>query len=239
MKLDVLVISAHPDDLELSCGGTVVSLIATGYKVGALDLTRGEMGTRGSAELRAAEAEASSGILGLSVRENAGLPDVFFQDNKDSQLVVAGYIRKYQPEIVIANAIDDRHPDHPKGARLASDACFIAGLSKVSISSSDGKELAAWRPAAIYHYIQSKNISPDFIVDISEAWETKLSAIKCFKSQFFDPSSTEPETYISRPQFLEFIEARCKEWGHAIGRNYGEGFTVERNIGIKNLFDLI
>lgn len=237
-KLDALVISAHPDDMELSCSGTVASLVSEGYKVGALDMTRGELGTRGNEEIRAKEADAATGILGLTLRENAGLPDGFFANDKESQVAIAGYIRKYQPAIVITNAIEDRHPDHGKASGLTSDACFIAGLSKLPITVND-ETLKPWRPAAVYHYIQSNYIVPDLIVDISNFWDVKLESIKAFKSQFYDPNSNEPDTYISSPHFLEFIEARCKQWGQAIGTNYGEGFTVERHIGVRNLFDLI
>ena len=238
MKLDVLVISAHPDDMELSCSGTVASLISDGYKVGAVDITRGELGTRGTEEIRAAEAAKATEILGLTARENAGLPDGFFTNDKESRIAIAGYIRKYQPSIVIANAIEDRHPDHGKASGLTTDACFMAGLSKVPITV-EGNSLSPWRPNAVYHYIQSNYIVPDLIVDISRFWDKKLAAMKAFKSQFYDPNSKEPDTYISSPQFLEFIEARCRQWGQAIGTSYGEGFTVERHIGVKNLFDLI
>ena len=238
MKLDVLVISAHPDDLELSCSGTVASLVSKGRKVGAVDITRGELGTRGTEEIRAAEAEEATRILGITVRENAGLPDGFFMNNKESQIAIARFVRKYQPEIVISNAIEDRHPDHGRAARLTSDACFIAGLARVPIPDRNAS-LAPWRPKAVYHYIQSNYIVPDLIVDISGFWEIKLASMRAFKSQFYDPESDEPETYISSPHFLKFIEARCRQWGHAIGAEYGEGFTVERHIGVRDLFDLI
>ncbi len=238
MKLDVLAVGAHPDDTELGCSGTLASLTSRGYMVGVLDLTRGEMGTRGSAELRFQESEQARKIIGVEVRDNAGLPDVYFQNNLENQVLIAGYIRKYRPEILITCAIKDRHPDHGKASQLINDAWFIAGLSKLKINH-ENKEQAPWRPSVIYHYIQSQYIVPDFIVDITDFWELKINAIKAYKSQFYDPSSKEPETYISQPQFLEFIEARCMQWGQAIGTRYGEGFTVERHVGVKNLFDLI
>lgn len=238
MKLNVLVIASHPDDAELSCSGTIAVLISKGYKVGLLDLTRGELGTRGTPDTRALEADEASKILQLSIRENAGLEDGFFQPTRENLIHVAVFIRQYRPDIVLTNAIDDRHPDHGRGSRLVVDACFISGLTKVT-SKLNGQLQSAWRPKAVYHYIQSKYIVPDIIVDISDFWEVKLASIRAFRSQFFDPGSKEPETYISQPQFLKFIEARCLQWGHAIGVNYGEGFTVDRHIGVKNLLDLI
>ncbi|MDN5204908.1 bacillithiol biosynthesis deacetylase BshB1 [Fulvivirgaceae bacterium BMA10] len=239
MKLDVLVLAAHPDDAELSCSGTILSHIDQGKKVGIVDLTRGEMGTRGTPEIRMQEAEASSKILGLSARENLGLEDVHFTVDKEHKLEVVKMIRKYQPEIILANAISDRHPDHAKGAKLASEANFMAGLKMIETTSDDGIEQDAWKAKVIYHYVQNNYIVPDLVVDISPYWEKKLASIKAFKSQFYDPNSTEPESFISSAEFLEFIEARAKEYGHSIGVKYGEGFTVERNIGVSNLFDLI
>ncbi len=237
MKLDLLVLAAHPDDAELGAGATIAKHVALGYKVGIIDFTRGELGTRGTPETRSQEAAESAKILGVSVRDNLGLRDGFFQNNQESQLAVIRAIRKYQPEIVIANAITDRHVDHGKGASLAYDACFLSGLSKIETSDENGKQ-ALWRPQMVYHYIQSLLIEPDLIVDVSDHWETKMRAIKAFKTQFFDPNSSEPETYISKPGFLKMIEARGIEFGHAIGATYGEGFTVRRYPGIKNLFDI-
>jgi len=239
MKLDILVIAAHPDDAELGCGGTIAKHTAQGKKVGILDLTRGELGTRGTVQSRQAEATASSNILGVSVRENLGLQDGFFQNDSVSQLKIIGVIRKYQPDIVLANAISDRHIDHGKGASIAYDSCFLSGLSKIVSQDEQGKQQNAWRPSAVYHYIQSQLLHPDFVVDISGYWEKKLEAIRAFKTQFFDPQSTEPETYISKPGFLKMIEARAIEFGHAIGSSHGEGFTVRRYPGIRSLFDLI
>lgn len=235
MKLDILVFSSHPDDAELSCSGTIALHVAKGKKVGVVDLTRGELGTRGSIELREKEALSASKILGLKVRENLELADGFFQINKESLLKVANCIRKYQPEIILANAVNDRHPDHGKGAKLVEEACFYSGVKRVETVNA----FAPWRPSALYHYIQSNYIEPDFVVDISNFWHIKEKSIRAFKSQFYHPNSKEPETYISKPGFLEFLMSRSKMWGQAIGVKYGEGFTINRKIGVKNLFDLI
>ncbi|EOZ98983.1 LMBE-RELATED PROTEIN [Indibacter alkaliphilus LW1] len=237
MKLDILVIAAHPDDAELACSGTIAAHIAKGYKVGILDLTKGEMGTRGTPETRLKESSSASQILGLSMRENLGFRDVFFEDDEKHYLAIVKYIRKYQPEIVLANAVSDRHPDHGKGGLVASKACFISGLRKVS-TLWDGNDQAAWRPKFIYHYIQNNYIKPDFVVDVSAFWEKKMESIQAFKSQFYDPDSKEPESFISSSGFLDFIEARGREFGHSINVKYGEGFTVERMIGIEDIFDL-
>jgi N-acetylglucosamine malate deacetylase 1 len=239
MKLDLLVMVAHPDDAELGCGGTIAKHVATGKKIGVIDFTRGELGTRGTFETRQKEAADSAKILGLSVRENLGLKDGFFQNDPESQLKVIRAIRHYRPEIVITNAIYDRHIDHGKGASLGYDACFLSGLAKIETVDESGRRQEAWRPSAVYHCIQSQFIEPDFIVDITDYWNIKMEAIKAFKTQFFDPQSKEPETYISKPGFLKMIEARAIEYGHAIGTTYGEGFTVRRFIGVKNLFDLL
>ena len=237
MKLDILVIASHPDDAELGCGGTILKHISAGKKVGIVDLTRGELGTRGTPKMREEEAANSAKILGVSVRENLNLSDGFFRNDKESQLKVIQTVRKYKPEIVLANAIYDRHPDHGRGAELIYEACFYSGLTKISTSDS-GIEQEAWRPKMIYHFIQSQFLKPDFIVDVSEFWEKKMESILAFKSQFHDPSSTEPETYISNAGFLKMIESRGTELGHAIGAKYGEGFTVRRTIGVNNLFDI-
>lgn len=236
-KLDVLVIAAHPDDAELGCSGTIASHIAKGYKVGIVDLTHGEMGTRGTPEIRLQEAEEAGRILGLSARENLGFKDIYFKDDEAHQLELIKIIRKYQPEIVLANAITDRHPDHGKGASLASNACFMSGLRKIE-TECDGLFQQAWRPKFVYHYIQNNYIEPDFIVDISAHWDTKVASIMAFKSQFYDPSSQEPASFISSPEFLPFVESRSREFGHRIMVKYGEGFTVERFLGVDNLFDL-
>jgi bacillithiol biosynthesis deacetylase BshB1 len=237
MKLDILAIASHPDDAELSCSGTLAAHVAKGYKVGILDLTRGEMGTRGTPELRLRESDAASEVLQLSMRENLGFDDVFFMDDKAHHMEIVKVIRKYKPEIILANAIRDRHPDHGKSASAASKACFISGLRKAE-TILDGEAQAPWRPKFVYHYIQNNYIEPDFIFDISDFWEIKLASIKAFKSQFYDPHNTEPESFISNPKFMDFIEARAKEMGHRILVNYGEGFTVERILGVNDLFDL-
>lgn len=238
MKLDILAIAAHPDDIELACSGTLASHRDMGYKVGILDLTKGEMGTRGTAEIRMQESDASAKILGLSARENLGFKDIYFEDNLDHQTAIAKVIRKYKPEIVLANAIRDRHPDHGKGGSLASHACFISGLRKLE-TELEGVPQEVWRPKFVYHYIQNEYIEPDLVVDISDYWETKKESILAFKSQFHNPDSNEPESFISRPDFLDFIEARSRETGHKINVKFGEGFTVERVAGVKDLFNLI
>ena len=238
MKLDILVMAAHPDDAELGCGGTIAKFISEGYKVGVVDLTQGELGTRGTPELRKSEAEEAAKILGLSIRENLYLADGFFRNAKEDQLTIVKTVRKFQPEIILANAVYDRHPDHGRGAELIFNGSFLAGLAKVE-TKLDGKSQQAWRPKNIYHFIQSQALQPDFIIDISAHWETKQKAIRAYKSQFYDPNSSEPETYISNPGFLRMIEARAIEHGHAIGVKFGEGFTVRRPMGVKNLFDLI
>lgn len=236
-KLDILVIAAHPDDAELGCSGTIAAHVAQGKKVGIVDLTKGEMGTRGTPELRIQEANDAAKILGLSARENLGFEDVFFKDDKAHQHELIKVIRKYQPEIVLANAISDRHPDHGKGASLATHACFMSGLRKIE-TEIDGVTQEPWRPKYVYHYIQNNYIQPDFIFDISDYWETKVASIMAFKSQFYDPKSQEPASFISSPEFLPFIESRAREFGHRILTKYGEGFTVERFIGVTDLFDL-
>lgn len=236
-KLDILVIAAHPDDAELGCSGTIAAHIAKGHKVGIIDLTLGEMGTRGTPEIRLKESMIASGILNLTNRENLGFKDIYFKNDEEHQHRLIEMIRKYQPNIVLANAIQDRHPDHGKGASLASDACFMSGLRKIE-TIYNGENQAPWRPKFVYHYIQNNFIEPDFIMDITPFWDIKLQSIMAFKSQFHDPSSQEPQSFISDPNFLPFIEARAREFGHRINVRYGEGFTVERFLGIENLFDL-
>jgi bacillithiol biosynthesis deacetylase BshB1 len=233
MKLDILVIAAHPDDAELGCGGTILKHVAMGHKVGVVDLTRGELGTRGTPEIREKEAADSAKVLGLSVRENLGLPDGFFKNEKEHQLEVVKAIRKYQPDIVLANARYDRHPDHGRGSELAFEACFLSGLAKVSTGQTP------WRPHVMYHYIQSQFLTPDFVVDVSDFWDKKIEAIRSFRTQFYDPNSQEPDTFISSPAFMKLVESRGHEYGHGIGVKYGEGYTVRRFIGVKALTDMI
>lgn len=237
MKLDILVIAAHPDDAELACSGTILAHVAKGYRVGILDLTKGEMGTRGTPEIRMMESEAATKIMQLSARENLGFKDVYFKDDEWHQLEIIKIIRKYQPEIVLANAVSDRHPDHGKGSELASKACFMSGLRRIE-TELDGEAQLAWRPKFVYHYIQNNYIKPDFVVDITPFWGKKVESIRAFKSQFYDPNSKEPQSFISSEEFLDFIEARAREFGHSIMVKYGEGFTVERMIGVDDLFDL-
>ena len=228
MKLDILVMAAHPDDAELSCSGTILKHIAAGKKVGIVDFTRGELGTRGTPEIRLQESADATKILGLHARENLGIRDGFFRNDEETQLKLIEVIRKYQPEVVLANALEDRHPDHGKGAQLAIDACFLSGLRQIKTG-----DLPAWRPTQLYHYIQDRYLEPDFVVDISAHWDQKESAIRAFKSQFFDPSSTEPASYISSPDFLHFIQARAMEMGHKIGVKYGEGFQSQGPMEVK------
>ncbi|MFL0162941.1 bacillithiol biosynthesis deacetylase BshB1 [Aquirufa salirivi] len=232
MKLDILVMAAHPDDAELACSGTIVSQIQQGKKVGIVDFTRGELGTRGTPEIRIAESAASTAILGIHARENLGIRDGFFRNDEESQLKLIQVIRKYQPDIVLANALEDRHPDHGKGAQLAIDACFLSGLRKIETQDEQGNSQAAWRPKHVFHYIQDRYINPDFVIDISAHWDIKEQSIRAFKSQFFDPNSTEPDSYISSPDFLEFIRARSMEMGHKIGVKYGEGYQSQRTMGL-------
>ncbi|MDN5210489.1 bacillithiol biosynthesis deacetylase BshB1 [Fulvivirgaceae bacterium BMA12] len=238
MKLDMLVFAAHPDDAELACSGTIISHINQGKKVGIVDFTRGELGTRGNPKIRMQEAQKAAEILGLSVRINLGFEDIYFKNDKEHQLEVVKMIRKFQPDVVLANAVEDRHPDHPKASQLTVQACFMAGLKKIE-TRLDGEDQSAWRPGSVYHYIQSNFISPDIIVDVSDYWEQRMASVKAFKSQFFDPDSKESETYISSAQFLQLLEARATDFGKSIGVKYGEGFTVDKNIGIKSLFHLL
>ncbi len=230
MKLDILVMAAHPDDAELSCAGTILKHIAAGKKVGIVDFTRGELGTRGTPEIRLQESADATKILGLHARENLGIRDGFFRNDEETQLKLIEVIRKYQPDIVLANALEDRHPDHGKGAQLAIDACFLSGLRQIKTG-----DLPAWRPAQVYHYIQDRYLEPDFVVDISSQWDQKEAAIRAFKSQFFDPNSAEPASYISSPDFLNFIQARAMEMGHKIGVKYGEGFQSQKTLEKKLL----
>ncbi len=237
MKLDILVLSAHPDDAEISCGGTIAKHISLGYKVGVIDLTRGELGTRGTAKIRDQEAADSSKILGLSIRENLGLRDGFFKNAEEDQLKVVKAIRQYRPEIVLTNAIYDRHPDHGRASDLVYESCFLSGLTKVE-TQDQSKPQMVWRPKSVYHFVQSQYIQPDIVVDVSDFWEMKIESLRAFKSQFYDPQSKEPETFISNPGFMKLIEARGHELGYAIGAKYGEGFTVRNLIGVNDLFHL-
>ena len=238
MKLDILAFAAHPDDIELACSGTLMKHIQQGKKVGIIDLTQGELGSRGSAELRHEEAQNASAIMGVSVRENLKMEDGFFQHSKENLLKVIEQIRRFKPEIVLANAIEDRHPDHSRAAKLVSEACFLAGLRKVE-TEFNGIKQEAFRPRTVYHYIQDRYIKPDFVIDITEFYDRKMEAIMAFKSQFYDPNSNEPKTPISGKDFLESLHGRMSEYGRSIGTLYAEGFTSERSVGVHSLFDLL
>lgn len=238
VKLDILVFASHPDDAELGCGGTIALEVSNGRKVGIVDLTRGELGTRGTPEQRLKEAEKAAAILGLAVRENLGLRDGYFRNSEDDQRALIVALRRYRPDIVLANAVRDRHPDHGRAAGLIYDSCFLSGLARIE-TDDKGKPQPAWRPSAVYHYIQSQYIRPDFVVDVTAHWARKMEAIATYTSQFYNPDSKEPETFISGPNFLPFIEARAVEFGHSIGAKYGEGFTSSRHIGVKSLSNLI
>ncbi len=238
MKLDILAFAAHPDDIELAASGTLMAHIAQEKKVGIIDLTRGELGSRGSAEIRMKEVEASNKILGIHVRENLGFRDGFFVKDETHLLKVIEMIRKYQPEIVIANAVTDRHIDHGRAADLLHDACFLSGLRKIETVFNNEVQ-KEWRPKVVYHYIQDHYIKPDLVFDITPYFERKMESIKAFSSQFYDPNSAEPQTPISGKDFLDFIEARSMQFGRAINVKHGEGFTVKKPIGTSNLFDFL
>ncbi len=232
MQLDILVFAAHPDDAELSCSGTLALHIAQGNKVGIIDLTQGELGTRGNAETRRKESEQASQILGLHLRENLNFADGFFRNDKEHQLAIIRKIRQYKPKIVLTNAITDRHSDHARAAELVRDACFLAGLRKIQTGQQ------AHRPDFVYHFIQDRYIQPTFVVDITDFWEIKKRAILAYSTQFNATDNSEPQTYISTPEFFAFIEARAREFGHQIGAIYGEGFTTSRMIGVNSLWHL-
>jgi len=237
MKLDILAIGAHPDDVELSCAATLAKEISLGKKVGILDLTRGELGTRGSAEIRDIEAANAAKILGIEIRENLAFADGFFVNDKKHQLEVIKIIRKYKPQIVLCNAVNDRHIDHPKGSKLVSDACFLSGLVKIE-TELNGEKQDAWRPKQVYHYIQWNNLEPDFVVDVSGFMEIKLKAIKAYSSQFYDANSKEPSSPISDKHFLDSIKYRAQDLGRLVGTEFAEGFTTERYVAIKSLDNL-
>lgn len=238
MKLDILAIGAHPDDIELSCSGTIAKEVARGRKVGVLDLTRGELGTRGSAEIRDEEAAEASKILGLAVRENLKFKDGFFVNDEAHQMEIIKMLRKYKPEIVFCNAIDDRHIDHGKGSKLVSDACFLSGLRKIE-TNIDGEDQDPWRPKHVYHYIQWKNLTPDIAVDITGFMDVKMKSVLAYKTQFFNKKSEEPSTPISSDNFLDSITYRARDLGRLIGTEYAEGFNVERYPAVDSIFDLI
>jgi len=238
MKLDILAIGAHPDDVEMSCGATIAKEVARGKKVGILDLTRGELGTRGSAKIREEEATEAAKILGVVVRDNLGLADGFFENDRASQIELVKIIRKYKPEVVFCNAIYDRHIDHGRGSSLASDACFLSGLRKIE-TIYEGSPQQQWRPKQVYHYIQWKEIKPDVVVDVTGFMDKKLESVHAYKSQFYDVKSKEPDTPISSKNTLDSLSYRNRNLGRLIGKKAGEGFTVERYAAVDSIFDLI
>ncbi|WP_316842399.1 bacillithiol biosynthesis deacetylase BshB1 [Pedobacter gandavensis] len=237
MKLDILVLAVHPDDAELGCSGTIAKHIALGKKVGIIDFTRGELGTRGSAEIRDEEAAESARVLGIHARENLRFRDGFFTNDEEHRLAIIRMIRKYQPDIILTNALHDRHPDHGRAGDLSNDACFLSGLPKIH-TEIDGIAQEAWRPRLVLQYIQDRYIEPDIIIDITPFIQTKIDSIKAFKTQFFNPDHEEQETYISSPDFFDSVIGRAREFGKSIGATYGEGFTSRKLLGVNDLFNL-
>lgn len=237
MKLDILAIGVHPDDVELGCSGTILKHIAQGKKVGILDLTKGELGSRGSGELRLIEAKNSAQLLGVTVRENLGFADGFFKNDQEHQLEIIKIIRKYQPTVVLANAPKDRHPDHGRAAQLISEACFYSGLLKIE-TTLNGEQQEHYRPKAVYHYIQDRFLKPDFVVDVTAFVDKKMNAILAFSSQFYNPDSTAAETPISSKKFMDFVQSRMADFGRDINVEFAEGFTAERLIGVEDIINL-
>ena len=234
MKLDLLAFGVHPDDVELSCAGTLLVEKKKGKKVGIIDLTRGELGTRGTAETREEEAASSASILGVDVRDNLDMPDAFFKNDEENQRKIITVLRKYQPEIILCNAPEDRHPDHGRSSKLVTDAAFLSGLRKIETFELN-KNQVVWRPKFVFNYIQDQYFTPSFVIDISEVIEKKLEAIKAFKTQFFvKETDNEPQTYISTPEFLESVINRSKMFGKMIGVNHAEGFISKKMIGMKS-----
>ena len=238
MKLDILAFAAHPDDVELSASGTLMRYVAEGKKVGIIDLTEGELGTRGTVETRYEEAADASKIIGISARENLRMPDGFFEDNAENKRLIIEQIRKYQPEIVLANSISDRHPDHGRAGKLVEDACFLAGLRKIE-TSLEGQEQLPHRPRLVAHYIQDFYLEPSFVIDVTDYVDRKIEVIKAFKTQFYDPNNPEPSTPISGEEFFDFIKGRMLNMGRPAGMKYAEGFTISRVFGLKDLFGVV
>ncbi len=239
LKLDILVLAVHPDDAELGCAGVILKHNAQGKKVGIIDLTKGELGTRGTPEIREQEANAAAAILGVVVRENLGIPDGFFENTETYQLKIISAIRKYQPEIIIANAYHDRHPDHGRANELVEAAAFLSGLRKIE-TTQDGKPQMEWRPKQVLHFIQDRYIKPDILVDITPYWDKKIESVLAYKSQFHNPDwEDEPQTYISSPEFIQVVEARAREFGKSINVKFAEGFTSRKILGVDSLFDLV
>ncbi|TCC89556.1 bacillithiol biosynthesis deacetylase BshB1 [Pedobacter frigiditerrae] len=238
MKLDILVLAVHPDDAELGCSGTILKHIALGKKVGIVDFTRGELGTRGTAETRDLEAADSAKILGLHARENLRFKDGFFKNDEEHQLEIVKKVRKYQPDIILTNALHDRHPDHGRAGDLSNDAIFLSGLRRIE-TNVDGENQEAWRPRLVLQYIQDRYIKPDVIIDVTDFMDKKIESIKAFKTQFASSDNSEPQTYISTPEFFDSVIARAREFGKNIGAKYGEGFTSRKLLGVDNLFNLL
>ena len=232
IKLDILVFGAHPDDVELGCGGTIIKEVRSGKKVGIIDLTRGELGTRGNAKSRDEETKKAAAIMGVAIRENMNFKDGFFKDNEEHKLALIKKIRQYRPEIVITNALSDRHPDHPRGSQITIDACFLAGLEKIETGQQ------TWRPRAIYHYIQFNNLTPDIVVDISNQMDLKIKAVKAYKTQFYNPDSKESETIISSKDFLESVKYRAQDLGRQSNCKYAEGFIAHQLPKVDSLLEI-
>ncbi|MBL7808367.1 MAG: bacillithiol biosynthesis deacetylase BshB1 [Saprospiraceae bacterium] len=237
-KVDILAIGIHPDDVELSASGTLLRHAAQGKTFGLLDLSKGELGTRGTAEIRAREAAESAALMGASFRETLDIPDGLFEHKPENWLKIVQVIRACRPEIVLCNSVDDRHPDHGRAAKMTADACFYSGLEKIITYDRLGNLQAKWRPKAVYHYIQDMQLIPDFVVDITPYFEKKMQAILTFRSQFFDPEGEMPNTPISGKDFLDFMEGKARVFGRSIPVNYAEGFICARIPGVNDLFDL-
>jgi len=237
MKLDILAFAAHPDDVEISAAGTLLKYISEGKSIGIVDLTEGELGTRGTVQTRYEEAETAGKLLGLSARENLRIKDGFFENSEENKCLIIQQIRRFQPEIILANSILDRHPDHGRAAKLVADACYLAGLRKIE-TEWEGEKQEAFRPRLILHYIQDYYIQPNFVVDVTEFMDKKIEVIKAYKTQFFNPESTEPNTPISGDEFFDFLKGRMMTVGRPAGMKYAEGFTIDRIVGVMDLFDL-
>lgn len=241
MKLDILAIGVHPDDVELGCSGTLINEIKKRKKVGVLDLTQGELGSRGTIETRYEEAAKAAKIMGVHVRENLKMRDGFFKNDEEHQQKLIVALRKYQPEIVITNSLKDRHPDHGRAGKLTTDSCFLSGLIKVKTKDEKGNNQEPWRPKYVFHYIQDRYHEPDFIIDITGVFEQRMEAIKSYTTQFYNPDNEDdgPQTYISTSAFLESVIARARVIGKKIGVEFGEGFNSEKSLGIKDLDSFI
>lgn len=237
MKLDILAFGAHPDDVEISCGATLLKYTKEGKSIGIIDLTKGELGTRGSTEKRYEEANKAAVVLNLKIRENLNMGDGFIAHSKENKLKIIECIRKYQPELILANSVHDRHPDHAKGANLVAEASFLSGLRKIE-TESDGVPQEAYRPKMLLHYVQDYYLTPDVILDVSETGKEKIELIKCYGSQFYNPSSKEPKTPISGEEFFDYLEGRMLSLGRELGVKYGEAYTIDRTLGVKDLFFL-